>query len=294
MPKGVTECQNLCQNTEHRKASDDHMLDILCAMEGAATENLTSSNRGNEKENTTRKAIPRWNEDIEPCRQDALFWHAVWLSAGRPINSELHKVMERTRNMYHLHIRKNKRVLDKIKSHRLLKACLNQNGIFSEIKIMRNNKQPFTNAIDGKDENIPQYFANKYENLYNSVGDSNDLLIVEVSISQRIKNTDICEVLKITPTLVKEASKKLKPDKSDPVSKIFSDYQINAPDILNQNLSDVMKTYITNGHLTQTLAIYTLLPMMKDKLGKASDSNNYRSIAISRCCAFGLTLLCLR
>ena len=42
-----------------------------------------------------------------------------------------------------------------------------------------------------------------------------------------------------------------------------------------------MKTYITHGHLTQTLAFYTLLPMIKDKLGKASDSNNYRSIAIS-------------
>ena len=138
-----------------------------------------------------------------------------------------------------------------------------------------------TNNIDGKDENIPQYFANKYENLYNSVDDSNDLLIVEESISQRIKNTDICEVLKITPTLVKEASKKLKPEKSDPVSEIFSDYLINAPDILYQHLSDVMKTYITHGHLTQTLAIYTLLPMIKDKLDKASDSNNYRSIAIS-------------
>ena len=146
---------------------------------------------------------------------------------------------------------------------------------------MRNNKQSFPNNIDGKDENIPQYFANKYENLYNSVNDSNDLLIVEENISQRIKNTDICEVLKITPTLVKEASEKLKPDKSDPVSAIFSDYLINAPDILYQHLSDAMKTYITHGHLTQTLAIYTLLPMIKDKLGKASDSNNYRSIAIS-------------
>ena len=90
------------------------------------------------EEKTTRKAIPRWNEDIEPYRQDALCWHAVWLSAGRPINSELHKVMKRTRNMYHLHIRKNKRVIDKIKSNGLREACLNnQNGIFREIKIVR-------------------------------------------------------------------------------------------------------------------------------------------------------------
>ena len=48
----------------------------------------------------------------------------------------------------------------------------------------------------------PQYFANKYENLYNSVDDSNDLLIVEESISLRIKNSAISEVLKIIPTLV--------------------------------------------------------------------------------------------
>ena len=67
-------------------------------------------------------------------------------------------------------------MLDKIKSNRLLQACLNnQNGIFREIKIMRNNQHLFPNNIDGKDENIHQYFANKYETLYNSVNDSNDL-----------------------------------------------------------------------------------------------------------------------
>ena len=191
------------------------MLHILCAIEVAATENLPLSSMVNEKENTTRKAIPRWKEDIEPYRQDTMFWHAVWLSAGRHINTELHKVMKDTRNMYHLHIRKHERVIDKIKSNRLLEACCNnQNGIFNEIKTTRRNKQSFPNAIDGKDENIPQYFANKYDNFYNSVHDSNDLLIGDESISQRIKNSDICEGVKITPTLFKEASKKLKPEKS--------------------------------------------------------------------------------
>ena len=173
-------------------------------------------------------------------------------------------------------------MLDKIKSNRLLDACLNnQNRIFNKINTMRRNKQSFPNVIDGKDENIPQYFAGKYENLYNSVDDCNDLLIVEESVSQRIKNSDICEVLRITPTLVKEASKKLKPDKSDPVSEIVSDYLMNAPDILYEHLCDVMESYITHGHLTQILAICTLLPIIKDKLGNASDSSNYRSIAIS-------------
>ena len=105
----------------------------------------------------TRPEWP-WKQNIEPYRQDALFWHAVWLSAGRPINTELLKVMKRTRNMYHLHIRKNKQVLDNIKGnrYRLLAACLNnQNGIFNEIKTMRRNKQSFPNAIDGKNDPPP-------------------------------------------------------------------------------------------------------------------------------------------
>ena len=81
------------------------------------------------------KAIPRWKEDIAPYKDNALFWNSVWNSAGKPHNTELHNIMKRTRNLYHFHIRKNKRMLDKIKRNKLLNACLNsENRIFSKIK----------------------------------------------------------------------------------------------------------------------------------------------------------------
>ena len=119
-------CRNVyCQNADHKAACDDYMLDIVHKMEQTARETLP----------VPHKSIPRWNIDIEPYRKDALFWRSVWLSAGRPLNTQLHQVMKRTRNVYHLHIRKNKRMLDKIKKSKLLDACLNnQNGIFTEIK----------------------------------------------------------------------------------------------------------------------------------------------------------------
>ena len=60
VPKGITNCLDaLSQNTEHKKASDDYMLDILCSIEETATENLPLSSVVNEKENTAWKAIPR-------------------------------------------------------------------------------------------------------------------------------------------------------------------------------------------------------------------------------------------
>ena len=42
-----------------------------------------------------------------------------------------------------------------------------------------------------------------------------------------------------------------------------------------------MRNFIIHGHLSSTLAICNLLPIIKDKLGKSEDSNNYRSIFIS-------------
>ena len=42
-----------------------------------------------------------------------------------------------------------------------------------------------------------------------------------------------------------------------------------------------MRSFIIHGHLSSTLSICNLLPIVKDKLRKSEDSNNYRSIAIS-------------
>ena len=141
-------------------------------VEQTARETLPMPNAGG----APHKSIPRWNEDIEPYRKDDLFWHSVWLSAGRPLHMQLHRVMKRTRNVYHLHIRKNKRILDKIKKNKLLDGCLNNhNGIITEIKAKRKNTLSFANTFDGNREHIPQYFANKYEKLYNSVNDEEEL-----------------------------------------------------------------------------------------------------------------------
>ena len=278
IPEEANCCNTNCDRTMHKNAIDNYMLNILCAMEHAATESLPKP----KVSENTRKPIPRWNEDIEPSKQDALFWHAIWVSAGKPLNNELHKIMKRTRNIYHLNIRKNKRMMDKVKRDKLLNACLNnKSGIFSEIKAMRRTKPSFSDVIDGNSDNIPEYFALKYKTLYNSVDDEKELSTIKNETSERIKTSDVCEVSRITPLIMKEASRKLTSNKRDPIFDIASDFLTNAPDILYIHLSNLMKSFVIHGHLSRTLAICTLLPIIKDKLGKITDSNNYRSIAIS-------------
>ena len=65
------------------------------------------------------------------------------------------------------------------------------------------------------------------------------------------------------------------------MSVIVSDYFINAPDIVYKHLSNILRTFVTHGHISNILAVSTMTPIIKDKLGDQADSNNYRSIAIS-------------
>ena len=57
----------------------------------------------------THQHIPEWNSVIQPLKEDSLFWHAVWLSAGRPPTGVLHMVMSHVRCKYHRAVKVAKR-----------------------------------------------------------------------------------------------------------------------------------------------------------------------------------------
>ena len=68
--------------------------------------------------------VPGWNEEVGPFREDADFWHAVWLSAGRPNHGQLHVAMARSRNLYHYAVRRAKRNADYLKAKKLFEASM--------------------------------------------------------------------------------------------------------------------------------------------------------------------------
>ena len=70
-------------------------------MEEVARETL-QKDRGNDGYRKKNKKLPNWKEDVDPVKDTAHFWHAIWKSAGKPINCHLHMIMKKTRNEYHL------------------------------------------------------------------------------------------------------------------------------------------------------------------------------------------------
>ena len=190
--------------------------------------------------------------------------------------------MKHARNTYHYQIRKCKKNENIIRKNSLLNACINGNGdLFNEIKKSRRSTLQVASSIDGISHNVEDYFKSTYEALYNCTEDKIELRELWVEIDNKINYTDARDVLKVTPALLKEASGRLKNGKSDPVYLFSSDCIKNAPDILFDHLSIILRSFLFHGHVSTFLLIATLVPIIKNKLGSISSSKNYRSIALS-------------
>ena len=191
-----------------------------------------------------KRQVPGWNEEVQPFRDTALFWHSIWVSCGKPLNSEVHNIMKRTRNVYHFQLRKCRRAENKIKRNKLLDACINGGGdIFAELKKLRKCKPTEANKIDGETKDIPGHFKKIYSKLYNSVDDGDELLVIREQLESEIDDTSLVDVEKVTAEKVKEATSKLKANKSDPVCDFSSDCIKNAPDILFEVIAKQLYSY---------------------------------------------------
>ena len=190
--------------------------------------------------------------------------------------------MKRSRNLYHYHVRKIKKSEDIIKKNKLLDACLNGNGdIFTEIKKMRQHKPAAATSMDGVQDDIPNHFKGIYEALYNSVDDMEEMLELKNDVENKMNHSQMNEVLKVTPEVIKKAAKNLSDDKTDPVFSFTSDCIKNGSERLFEMLSLGIQSFLIHGHVTLFLLLATLIPLVKDKLGSISSSKNYRSIALS-------------
>ena len=89
-------------------------------------------------------------------------------------NLQLYNIMERSMNVYHLHIQKNKRLLDRVKRNALLTACLeNKTDLFDTIKNKTKKNQEDIRNDNGQPngEHSRDHLASTYKNLYNSTED---------------------------------------------------------------------------------------------------------------------------
>ena len=90
---GVLQPDINCQLEEHTRDRDRYVLDVLCAIMESSHQSIPLSSSGKPPSKQKTDQIPGWKENVAPAKSDALFWHSVWMSEGRPAAGELHIIM---------------------------------------------------------------------------------------------------------------------------------------------------------------------------------------------------------
>ena len=276
-----------CQHEEQTKERDNHVLDVMCAILEASYECMPLSSKV-KSSGIKREKLPGWKENVATAKDDALFWHATWLSAGRPLSGGLYQIMPWSRNQFHYAVRRAKREAAAIRSRKLLEAA--EHGNIALLKEMKNTLerkncgQAVPETLDGKvtHDSILDRFRECYEELYNSAGTEHAMNIIKQKLHTLIQENSqqsVNEVKKVTGKLVKEACCRMLQGKTDVTGVYSSDVFLHAPDLLFDQLAEVFQSYPYHGTVSLQILSCAFLPLFKGGLKNPAIFDSYRAIA---------------
>ena len=137
-------------------------------------------------------------------------------------------------------------------------------------------------TVDGHSDpvSISNHFGTIYKDLFNSVPSDEKVNDLSGTLNAELKNES--EVIDLVSSdIIKEAIGKMKSGKSDCSFDFGSDAFLKASDVLSGPISFLFKSFLIHGFVPMFLLICSLVPIIKDKIGNKSNSDNYRAIGIS-------------
>ena len=277
-----TECMNCkvfeCQH--HAHDIEKYCMDIVNACL-RASKALPQTGQKNVK-----RRLAGWSEYCENAKKVALEWHHIWKRCGKPHTGEVAENMRKYRSQYHKVVKTVKRNNNNIRSERMAKSLAESNSrnFWSEVKAIKGKncaKLPSNvDNVTGNDK-IAQVFANKFENVFNSVGynsdECKDVLGECHKRSVLLSDVEINDCL-MTKDDIKKAVSKLKSGKSDGDIGMFSDHVIHGSPLLFQHLVNMYNCMIIHGISPQIMLVGTSVPIPKNR--KVNKSDNFRGICL--------------
>jgi exonuclease III len=142
---------------------------------------------------TKKKVIAGWKDVAKPIRDEAIFWHRLWIDNGRPKQGIIANIRRNTRAKYKRTVKNLKHNEANIVSQKMAEALQAQNGrnLWKEIKRMNGKRPSIVDIMDNEQgsDNISKLFACNYKDLYNSVSyNVTDMNQIKESVNFKIDN----------------------------------------------------------------------------------------------------------
>ena len=275
MTYDVMNCHDvMCQNIEHK-----HQIDQLCA---CLIQNCLKSDHVFPKVSKVM-GRPDWKYDVKPFRDEAIWWHSLWIQIGRPRDGPVFQSMRESKRQYMYANRRNKRNVKQKRIEKMAEAIVEDKSrdFFKEVKKFhpKDTKAPMIdNHIDSKE--IADVFAQKYHELYNSVpSDAGDMQRINHHISQNITTSNGLNFV-VTSKEVDKAIKLLKYKKADGDHGLMSDHIIYSHPRFREFIGKMVTAIIVHGHMPRDLLLGTIVSIPKDNRASLITSSNYRGITL--------------
>lgn len=237
-----------------------------------------------------KKRKAGWGQHCEPQRKQAILWNNIWKQSGSPQTGWVHAIRQSTRNAYRRASRWVTRNQEKLQAEKMTESLHRgqQRNFWTEVQRMKRSHNPDIPEVDGVtgDDGIRSIFCAKYKDLYNSVAyDENEM---EELIRELDARTPACreeggcyDDHNVAVSHVRKAINKLKQSKSDACESLSTDNFKNACYELSIHISLLLQMIMHHSTAPQTMLTSTLIPIPKNLKKSLSDSNNFRSIALS-------------
>ena len=288
LPKGIISCKET-STCSHRPDIATFHDNVVTALNESMLAHISSVKNYHK----TTPTIPGWDAEMDYAREESLYWHNIWIQCDRPNSGIIYDIMKKCRSVYHYMLRSLKKKQEKNIKVAISKDSLNTNQgtYWKKVECVRKNNFNTTSVIDGHigDAEIANHFQDKFRNLYNSVPTADRKLDelserinhkIAVSCNSSVKDNNLhCHI--VNKNDVSMAVKKLKSDKSDVEGRVLSNNYIHGTDHLFMYLSFLFSSMINHGYAPATFLQSNMVPIPKGARANVTDSNMYRSIAIS-------------
>ena len=276
-----------CSHKGHSEERDRHVLDIMTAWIEASYSTIPvvppprPQTQGKEK----RLQLPGWRENCKPLCEEAKFWYSVWLSAGRPVQGELHRIMVSTRVKFRAAVRRAKSEANSASARTLLQAAESgDKALLQEMRRVLGSKhqvQELPDSLEGAVGHTAmlEKFRSLYESLYNSAGTEGKMEELTQLMKSMVDCRSESEVRKITPEEVKVACRRMKGGKIDVNMGYSSDVLRHAPPILYEKLAAIFRSFLTHGTITLSILSCSFMPLLKSVRKDPSQFDSWRAVA---------------
>ena len=275
-----------CTCAKHTSDRDSYVLDVMSAVIEASHQAIPMAGGGRGQGGKPSRSIPGWKELVAPQQSDAMFWHGVWKSAGRPNSGELFQLMKHTRNKYHYAIRRAERECEALRASQLREAAASGDmALIGELKKTLSKQkggQQVPESLEGEvtEDGILLKFRELYAKLYNSATtEQEEVARIKELLNQMITPDSLGEVSKITGDAVKKACSRMKPGKNDVSDAYSSDVFLHAPDSLFNEVAAVFRSFFIHGTVTLQILSCAFLPLYKGGHKKPKQFTSYRAIS---------------